>query len=251
MRVVWPPSCISNRQMLPSSHFAPIKPFGPPAVVGREGAGAVSEVAVELAHEIRNSLASLELFVGLLEEQPARTAEWVGHLRAGLRGLGGTVDNVLLFGGAGCPPLRPVRLGAVVADATEFVRPVVEQAGLLLLVAGVEQPGMVMGNETGLRQIVLNMVMNAVRHTPAYGMITISLREAGGSRLRLAVTDTGCGIAPEQLGHIFEAGWSGSGDRSGLGLAVCARIAAQHGGVVRVRSEVGHGSTFELEVPLV
>ncbi len=214
-------------------------------------AAALAEVAATLAHEVRNPLASLELFVGLLEEDNSRTAEWVGHLRAGLRGLAATVNNVLSFHGTSESRLRPVRLGIAVAAATAFVRPLIEQSGLCLRLAGCELAGTILGDEAGLRQLILNLVMNAVRHTPSPGTVSITVQTAGTTHLRLAIADTGCGIGPAQLPFIFETGWSGSGDRSGLGLAVCRKIAAQHGAPLRVCSEAGRGTTFEMEIPLV
>ncbi len=212
---------------------------------------ALAEIAATLAHEIRNPLASLELFVGLLEEEPARSVEWLTHLRAGLRGLAGTVNNVLSFHGAGFVPLRPLVLAAAVAAATEFVRPITEQAGLRLSFAGAEVAGTVMANEAALQQILLNLVTNAVRHTPAPGEIAISLVQPYPTHLVLQVADTGCGIAAGHLGEIFRSGWSANGESSGLGLAVCQSIAAQHGTALRVSSTPGCGTVFQMELRLV
>ncbi len=212
---------------------------------------ALAEIAATLAHEIRNPLASLELFVALLAEEPGRTGEWVEHLRAGLRGLAGTVNNVLAFHGVSGPRLQAVPLAAEIAAAAEFVRPIAEQSGLRLVFFGAGERGEVLASAAGLQQIVLNLVTNAVRHTRAPGEIRITVERAGGERLRLAVADTGSGIAPEHLPRIFEAGWSARGESSGLGLAVCRRIAAQLGTRIAVESVPGRGATFSMELPLV
>ncbi len=224
------------------------------AEVDREAgrrAVALAEIAATLAHEIRNPLASLELFVGLLEEDPERSAEWITHLRAGLRGLAGTVNNVLSFHGIGFAHLRPLALGMAVGAATEFVRPITEQAGLRLRLEGSNTPGTAMANEAALQQLLLNLVTNAVRHTPAGGEIVISLEHSDAAHLVLQVADTGRGIAAEHLHAIFRPGWSANGESSGLGLAVCQSIAAQHGTVLCVRSTPGCGSTFQMELPVL
>ncbi len=214
---------------------------------------ALAEVAGILAHEMRNPLASMELFAGLLAEEPAQSEIWVSHLRAGIRLLSATVNNVLsLQSGSGWQKLA-LDLSACIRDGAAFVRPIAEQAGVLLGV-DIEDGARIEGNENLLRQILLNLVCNAIRHTPAGGSVEVRVRPGAGSaegRVLLEVSDTGCGISVEQRERVFEAGFSASGDTPGLGLAVCRRLAAFHGGEIRIQSQEGCGSTFQLEFPAI
>ena len=213
---------------------------------------ALAEVSTTLAHEIRNPLASMELFAGLIADDPANTAEWVSHLRAGIRLLSGTVNNVLSIHGGGNPHLTRVDLTACVGSGVEFVRPIAEQAGVALGFLGDPLSLTIQGNENLLRQIVLNLICNAIRHTPAEGRIQVTTKahsDQSGRRALVDVTDTGSGIAPYLLERVFETGFSANGDTPGLGLAVCKRLMTAHGGEIRVSSRVDFGSTFQLEFP--
>lgn len=214
---------------------------------------ALAEISSILAHEIRNPLASLELFVGLIAEDPAAASQWIAHLRAGIRTLAGTVNNVLSMNGENHVRLSALDFSGCVQAAVEFVRPVAEQAGVGLTFYPAEQAIHIEGNEDGIRQIVLNLVCNAIRHTPAEGSIDVMVRReerGGGPVATLEVRDTGCGIPEEQMPRLFDAGFSGAGETPGLGLAVCQRLVQQHGGRIQVSSRLNEGSSFVLEFPL-
>ncbi|MBB6144994.1 two-component system sensor histidine kinase FlrB [Silvibacterium bohemicum] len=210
---------------------------------------ALAEISTILAHEIRNPLASMELFAGLIAEDPGQTSQWVSHLRAGIRMLSGTVSNVLSIHCGTNPQLTPLNLISCMQTGVEFVRPIAEQAGVSLSFISEDDRLTIEGNEEGLRQIILNLICNAIRHTPCGGKIIVSIRPLGTSRALVEVTDTGCGIPASLMQHLFDAGFSASGDTPGLGLAVCKRLMMQHGGEIRVSSRVNCGSTFQLEFP--
>jgi len=213
---------------------------------------ALAEISTILAHEIRNPLASMELFAGLIADDPGQTAQWLSNLRAGIRLLSGTVNNVLsIHCGSSCR-LAPIDLVACVQSGVEFVQPIAEQAGVSLSFVTGRDRLTIQGNENGLRQIVLNLVCNAIRHTPAGGKIAVSIRATsreGSTRARVEIQDTGCGIPEHLLEHLFDAGFSADGTTPGLGLAVCKRLMTQHGGEIGVSSKVNGGSTFRLEFP--
>lgn len=108
-----------------------------------------------------------------------------------------------------------------------------------------------------LNQVLSNLVVNALRHTPAGGTITLSASRVD-SFARIIVADTGEGIAPEDLPFLFDRFWRGDRARthnegvgSGLGLAITRQLVQGHGGQIAVQSEVGRGTTFTLDLPLL
>jgi two-component system OmpR family sensor kinase len=119
---------------------------------------------------------------------------------------------------------------------------------------GAEDQALVSGDADRLRQLLLNLVDNALKHAPAgSGEVTLTLRRGGGW-VRVGVEDNGAGIAPEDLPHIFERFYRADPSRSrpsgsGLGLAIAKWVAEAHGGRIEVESEVGRGSTFTVWLP--
>jgi PAS domain S-box-containing protein len=114
----------------------------------------------------------------------------------------------------------------------------------------------VVGDRDRLIQVVSNLVNNAIKYSPDGGTVTLSTRSEGGYAL-VSVTDTGLGIPPDEMGHVFErfrrvrSGAAQSIPGTGLGLTIVKQIVEMHGGKVWVESAVGHGSAFHFTVPLV
>jgi two-component system sensor histidine kinase FlrB len=220
---------------------------------------ALAEITTVLAHEIRNPLASLELFAELIEQDGERRGEWISNLRAGIRSLSGTVNNVLSFHGSGTLALAPVELSILIGNAIRFVQPIADQAAVSLEYRADHDEIRVMGNESALQQVVLNLASNAIRHTPFGGKVTVSIQPEQGvadggkisSQVTVVFADSGCGIRPDQIHRIFEPGFSGSGDSSGLGLAVCERLMKQHGGRISASNGIDSGAVFALHFPVL
>jgi two-component system sensor histidine kinase FlrB len=212
----------------------------------------LAEISTILAHEIRNPLASMELFAGLIEQDLGGSSQWISHLRAGIRRLSGTVNNVLSLNDQNKSRLVPVDLAACVQSGLVFVQPIAEQAGLLLSFLAAADTPSIQGNEDAIHQIILNVVCNAIRHTDAGGRVAVTTRRVtrdGANRAMVEIEDSGCGIPESVIAHIFEAGFSANGETPGLGLAVSKRLMSQHGGEIRVSSRINEGSTFQLEFP--
>jgi two-component system, OmpR family, sensor kinase len=170
------------------------------------------------------------------------------------------VDNLLTLARAdeGRAPLAVEE-----ADLRELVADVSETAGMLGESAEVRvttdiPPGPVRlaMDRHRIRELLLNLVTNAIKYTPAGGSVGLSLSEAADA-VTLAVSDSGIGIAPGDLPHIFDRFWradparSRTGERAGtgLGLAITKWIAEAHGGTITVQSRPGRGTLFTVRLP--
>lgn len=218
---------------------------------------ALAEMATVLAHEIRNPLGSLELLTGCLAGDPGlgdESKRCVQHIRAGVRSLSATVNNVLCFHNPGTQQMCSVDLGSALKGSVEFIRPLAQQKGVTLTLRENLNEAEIAGDSNGLRQMMLNLACNALRHTQPGGEIVIAAaveRKASGQTAVIEVGDTGSGIRAEDLPHIFKVGFTTTGQTPGLGLTVCQRIVEQHGGTINVRSQLGRGTTFRMEFPVL
>ena len=208
---------------------------------------ALAEVAADIAHEIRNPLASLELFAGLIEADDLQRDQWISHLRAGIRSLSTTVNNVLLMQ-SGHLSLTSLNLPDTLESALNFARPVAEQAEVQLRWHRTLDTFLIQGNACALQQVVLNLVVNAIRHTSSNGCLAISVhRNHQGCEVEFQ--DSGEGFPEEALGQLMEAGFSGRGDTSGRGLAVCKQIMHEHGGHIHLDNGPNGGARIRLTFP--
>ncbi len=214
-------------------------------------AQALAEVATVLAHEIRNPLASLELFAGLLAESPELGQDnrrIVSHVQAGLRTLAATVNNVLQFHSKPPQDLIPTNVANLVRMTLEFLTPLARQSQVELEFKDELGEVCVGSDPHRLQQVLLNLAMNAIRFMPDGGRLKVagSITGTGGGRdVELSISDTGPGIAPESRARIFEPGFTTRPGSPGLGLPVCKKIMEQHGGKIEL-AETASGATFVL-----
>lgn len=218
---------------------------------------ALAEMTALLAHEIRNPLGSLELFAGLIKEasqEQSEVAQWIVHIQAGLRALSATVNNVLQFHSLAPSQLKPVNAIRLVAATAEFLEPLALQRGMGIEVIAPSEELLISADPDRLQQVFFNLAINAFRAMPAGKILRIRLGSAersGGNVARIDFEDQGCGIPPEQISRVFDAGFSTQRSSPGLGLAVCKRITAQHQGEIGIQSKLGAGTTVSLYLPLL
>ncbi|MBZ5633859.1 MAG: HAMP domain-containing protein [Acidobacteriia bacterium] len=149
-------------------------------------------------------------------------------------------------------PLRSIDLNTVVQQVVELSAPLAEEKGVELRASLVAKPAVARANDAGIRRLLLILIDNALKHTPAAGKVNVSTAVSDRA-IVLAVEDSGSGIDPDALPHIFErfyrASESRNGGGAGLGLSIAQTIARAHGSSVEVHSSPGAGSRFEITLP--
>ncbi len=218
------------------------------------------DLIAAVSHDLRTPLASLRAMVEALDEgivsDPASVERYVREMRRSTTQLSVLVDDLFEFAqldaGAIAAETRRVRLDDVVASAVAAVEPSAREKGLHLSMDLGDAADAVCSPR--LARVLQNLLVNAVRHTPADGAVSIQATR-NEDRLAVAVEDTGEGIAPEDLERVFEpffrADPSRSGAGAGLGLALAKRIVETLGGRISAEPADPAGARFALEVPLV
>src|SRR5205823_14638955 len=212
----------------------------------------------DASHELRTPLATIRGRSEVLLLSPAlnpETRDGLAMIRDEAGRMGRLVANLLLLARgdeARAIDRRPVELDVLLLEVARQARALAQ--GITVTI-GHEDQALVPGDADLLKQLVLNLVDNALTYTPPGGHVDLSLYVAHGHAW-LAVRDTGPGIPPAEVAHIFERFYRLDRARTrrsggaGLGLAIARWIAEAHGGRIDVESTVGQGSTFTVVLPL-
>ena len=225
---------------------------------------AKSEFLSRMSHELRTPLNAILGFGQLLEmeELNARQQENVSHILHGGRHLLGLINEVLditrIEAGRLDLDAEPVNVSEVFAEVLAFVQPLARQRKITLL-APPAAPGadgaMVWADRQRLKQVLLNLLSNAIKYNRPSGCVNLACEPGDDpQRLRLVVRDTGVGISEEDLPKLFfpferlSAG-SYEAEGTGIGLTISKRLVEAMAGRIEVRSVVGRGSTFTVELP--
>jgi two-component system, OmpR family, sensor kinase len=213
----------------------------------------------DASHELRTPLASLMAELEWALARPRASGEYRDSLavcRRAAQRMRGVVEGLLTLAradaGAIEPQREPVNLATVVEDAVSSVGSMATERGITIAVDGV--PAIVNGDPNRLRELISNLLINAVQHSFRGGTVTCSV-SALGPMTCMVVSDTGAGVDAEDLPHIFERFYRAGRARSrasggaGLGLAISKWIAESHGGHIRCESSKGQGARFVIELP--
>lgn len=232
-------------------------------VAAEAAADAKAQFLANMSHELRTPLTAVVGFARLAAEQPElseTTRGYVDRLATGAKALMATVNDILDFSKleAGQVEIRPrpVDPAGVLTESVSMFEGMAGDNGVRLRLSGHEAlPSSLVLDEDRIRQVLLNLVGNAIKFTRDGDVEVEVAWDAGAGRLSCRVRDTGPGIAPDQVGRLFQrfSQVDGSLTRkhggTGLGLAICKGLVEAMGGEIGVESRLGEGSCFHFTLP--
>ena len=204
-----------------------------------ERLAAMGEMSMELAHEIRNPLGSIELYASMID------GPYADQIVRSVRLLNHSVTNILEFGQPIHPQLKQVALKDLFEGVQTFLGPMAEKKGIRISYS-VSDGCLGVGDFELLHRMLLNLVLNALRETPSGGSVKLK-GETLDNEVRLLIEDDGPGIGAETVSKIFDPMFSTSKDGCGLGLHIVKRIVESHSGRIFVESSEA-GTRFEIRL---
>ena len=227
----------------------------------------IGMLATGVAHEVNNPLTAISGFAeGLRRRLPALrekvdpgvvedVEDYVTTILKECRRCQDIVTTLLTFSRHKTVSFSPVSLNAVVEDTLKLLRSHLKQrnqAKITVRTALSEDLPSISGDEHQLKQVMLNLLVNAMDALTGPGRIVITTFQTASGAICLSVADSGCGIKPEHMDKLFEPFFTTkrAGKGIGIGLSTCMTIVAKHHGEISVKSEPGQGATFTVQFPL-
>lgn len=214
---------------------------------------AMGEMAARIAHEIRNPLGSMSIFATLLERELAEDnrKKLAEHISKGIKSLDNLLSNMLLFANSPEARLKSIDIKDVVDDSVLLTRGR-EKKGVEIFVAH-SGDTVIMADPNLLRQLFLNLIINALDAVEENGRVEVSTRvvERDGSRhMEIGVSDNGRGIEASELDRVFDPFFTTKERGTGLGLAIVTSVVDAHAGWIKADSAPGEGTAFTIGIPV-
>ena len=209
----------------------------------------LGEMAAGMAHEVKNPLAAIRSSAQILAgHATGKGAEFAGIVVSEVDRLNKVVNEFLDY--ARPAPLRrePVELSAVLDSCLELLAPVIKQAGVEVERTYPADERTVDADPNQLRQVFMNLILNAAQAVGSKGRLAASIRQSG-RETRVTMTDNGPGMEPDKLKSVFEPFYTTKPGGTGLGLPIAQRIVAEHGGRLLLESRPGEGTTATVILP--
>jgi two-component system sensor histidine kinase HydH len=212
----------------------------------------VGQIAAGLAHELRNPLTSIKMLVQIDRERAEASglpAEDLFAIEQEIRRIEGRLNAFMDFARPPRPERRLLDLVPVVDQTIALVGGRARKQRVELRFDRPEFPVLAQVDGEQVRQLLVNLALNALDVMPRGGILEIELESPADGQVRLHVRDTGPGVEPKQLSRLFEPFFTSKETGLGLGLAVSQRIARDHGGSLRAENRPEGGACFSLHLP--
>lgn len=210
----------------------------------------LGQMAAHVAHEVRNSLVPMTLYLSLLKRRMDRdpgSVDIIDKITSGLGALETTVDDLLTFTADREPRYGEVDIRALLEEVLDSLQPQFTAQGIECRIEVAPSIRLHVDRDM-LRRAVLNLILNAIDAMPCGGELVLTSWESA-SGFELEVADSGCGISARELEHIFDPFFTTKREGTGLGLAIVQRIAEAHGGAIRAMNCPEGGAAFTLALP--
>ena len=215
----------------------------------------VGTLTAGMAHEVKNALVAGRTFLDLLLEKNS-DEELVQIVRRETGRIDSMVSRMLRFAASHPRSFRALHLHEVLEHTFRLIQPQLTHKSVVLERRLLASPDTTRGDEYELEQAFVNLLLNGLEAIEHEGKLTVStetLAEPGHSerRLEIKISDSGSGILPEHLEHLFQPFFTTKSAGTGLGLVVTRRIIQEHGGSIAVQSQPQQGTTFSVILPLL
>jgi len=206
---------------------------------------AMGEMAAKIVHEIRNPLCSMQLFSSMLENDLEKNPhkELARGISTGINSLNTILTNMLFFARPHKPSKKRIPLDRVVEESVAMLIPLIKSRNIKLKKSHSNCD--VAGDEELLKQVLINIILNAIQSLPDGGDIDIMIKENDNS-IVIHVKDNGVGINSRDIEKIFNPFFTSKDTGTGLGLTIASQIMQAHNGYIKVQSEKNKGSIFSI-----
>ncbi len=211
-------------------------------------------LSASMAHEIKNGMVAIKTFIDLLMQRGQDT-ELTEVVSRELQRINAIVTQMMRFAAPKKATFATVHVHELLDHSLRLLHHQIAGKLISLQRRYQAQTDAVRGDDVQLQQAFMNLLLNALEAMDAKGALTVSTETVEGRRgarlMRIHIQDTGAGIARDNLERLFEPFFTTKKSGTGLGLAISQRIAHEHHGVIQVQSEVNHGSTFSVSIPVL
>lgn len=211
----------------------------------KEELARLGELGAVMAHEIRNPLAGIKGFAQLVETSAdiGKAHHYADKIVAQSMRMENLVNDLLSYTRQDCGDKQAADLSTIIRDCISLVQMEAPKSRYTITANGIENPLKIIAASNRIIQLLLNLLKNGLQAMPDSGTLNVSVVQ-DNKNFTISIRDSGMGIPAENLSHIFEPFWTSKAKGTGLGLALCQKIAQEHGGTIKVDSTIGVGTAF-------